>query len=46
MSETTSAVVERTAPAGLVDIAPTVLDLMRLPQPEMMTGRSLIVHDS
>jgi len=31
---------------GLADLAPTVLDLMRLPQPEEMTGRSLIVHDS
>jgi 2,3-bisphosphoglycerate-independent phosphoglycerate mutase len=31
---------------SLADIAPTVLDLMGLPQPEEMTGRSLIVHDS
>ncbi len=30
---------------GLADLAPTILDLMRLPQPEEMTGRSLIVHD-
>jgi 2,3-bisphosphoglycerate-independent phosphoglycerate mutase len=30
---------------SLADVAPTVLDLMRLPQPENMTGRSLIVHD-
>ncbi len=31
---------------SLADIAPTVLDLMGLPQPEEMTGRSLIVRDS
>jgi 2,3-bisphosphoglycerate-independent phosphoglycerate mutase len=31
---------------SLADIAPTVLDLMGLPQPEEMTGRSLIVQDS
>jgi 2,3-bisphosphoglycerate-independent phosphoglycerate mutase len=31
---------------SLTDLAPTVLDLMRLPQPEEMTGRSLIVHGS
>jgi 2,3-bisphosphoglycerate-independent phosphoglycerate mutase len=30
---------------SLADLAPTVLDFMRLPQPEEMTGRSLIVHD-
>ena len=29
----------------LADIAPTVLDLMGLPQPAEMTGRSLVVHD-
>jgi 2,3-bisphosphoglycerate-independent phosphoglycerate mutase len=28
---------------GLADIAPTVLDLLRLPQPPAMTGRSLIL---
>jgi 2,3-bisphosphoglycerate-independent phosphoglycerate mutase len=28
----------------LADLAPTVLELMRLPQTEEMTGRSLIVH--
>ena len=28
---------------GLADIAPTVLDLMGLPIPDEMTGRSLIV---
>jgi 2,3-bisphosphoglycerate-independent phosphoglycerate mutase len=28
-----------------VDIAPTVLQLLNLPQPEEMTGRSLIVAD-
>jgi 2,3-bisphosphoglycerate-independent phosphoglycerate mutase len=27
----------------LADIAPTMLDLMGLPQPEEMTGQSLIV---
>jgi 2,3-bisphosphoglycerate-independent phosphoglycerate mutase len=32
--------------AGLADLAPTVLDLMGLPKPEDMTGRSMIVHDS
>ena len=31
---------------GLADLAPTVLDLMRLPQPKEMAGKSLIVHDS
>jgi len=31
---------------SLVDLAPTVLELMGLPLPEEMTGRSLIVHDS
>jgi 2,3-bisphosphoglycerate-independent phosphoglycerate mutase len=31
---------------GLADLAPTVLDLMHLPQPAEMTGRSLIVRDS
>jgi 2,3-bisphosphoglycerate-independent phosphoglycerate mutase len=31
---------------GLADLAPTILDLMHLPQPAEMTGRSLIVHDS
>jgi 2,3-bisphosphoglycerate-independent phosphoglycerate mutase len=31
---------------GLADLAPTVLDLMQLPQPEEMAGQSLIVHDS
>ena len=31
---------------GLADLAPTVLDLMRLPQPKEMAGQSLIVHDS
>lgn len=30
---------------GLADIAPTVLDLMGLHQPECMTGKSLIVKD-
>jgi 2,3-bisphosphoglycerate-independent phosphoglycerate mutase len=39
---------ERLAPPGgghgrLADIAPTILDLMRLHRPEAMTGRSLIV---
>jgi len=27
----------------LGDIAPTVLDLMGIPQPELMTGKSLLV---
>jgi 2,3-bisphosphoglycerate-independent phosphoglycerate mutase len=31
---------------SLADLAPTVLDLMDLPIPEEMTGRSLIVRDS
>ena len=33
------------APAGgvLADVAPTVLDLMQLPKPDEMTGRSLVV---
>jgi 2,3-bisphosphoglycerate-independent phosphoglycerate mutase len=31
---------------GLADLAPTVLDLMGLPIPKEMSGRSLIVHDS
>ena len=31
---------------SLADLAPTVLDLLGLPRPEEMTGRSLIVHDS
>ena len=30
---------------NLADIAPTVLELMGLPQPVEMTGRSLIVHE-
>ncbi len=30
---------------GLADVAPTVLDIMGLPIPEEMTGRSLLVHD-
>jgi 2,3-bisphosphoglycerate-independent phosphoglycerate mutase len=30
---------------GLSDVAPTVLDLMGIPQPEEMTGRSLIIPD-
>jgi 2,3-bisphosphoglycerate-independent phosphoglycerate mutase len=29
---------------GLADLAPTVLELLGLPSPECMTGRSLIVH--
>lgn len=29
---------------ALADVAPTVLDLLGLPQPEVMTGRSLLVH--
>jgi 2,3-bisphosphoglycerate-independent phosphoglycerate mutase len=31
---------------GLVDLAPTVLELMHIPQPEEMSGRSLIVRNS
>ena len=27
-----------------IDIAPTVLQMLKLPQPEQMTGRSLIVE--
>jgi 2,3-bisphosphoglycerate-independent phosphoglycerate mutase len=40
------AIGRRLRDAGLADLAPTVLDLMGLPKPEDMTGRSLIVHDS
>lgn len=29
---------------GLVDIAPTVLDILGLPKPEEMTGNSIIIH--
>jgi 2,3-bisphosphoglycerate-independent phosphoglycerate mutase len=29
---------------GLSDLAPTLLELLGLPIPEEMTGRSLIVH--
>jgi len=37
----------RTDPAaGLADIAPTILQLLGLPQPAAMTGRSLLVTDS
>jgi 2,3-bisphosphoglycerate-independent phosphoglycerate mutase len=31
---------------GLVDLAPTVLDLMKIPQPEEMSGRTLIDRGS
>jgi 2,3-bisphosphoglycerate-independent phosphoglycerate mutase len=37
---------KRLQAGGLSDIAPTVLDLMGLPIPDEMKGRSLIVHDS
>lgn len=30
----------------LADVAPTLLELLRLPQPEAMTGRTLIDRDS
>jgi 2,3-bisphosphoglycerate-independent phosphoglycerate mutase len=30
----------------LADVAPTILEIMGLPQPEEMTGRSLIVAPS
>ena len=30
---------------GLADIAPTILDLLRVPEPPEMTGRSLILKD-
>jgi 2,3-bisphosphoglycerate-independent phosphoglycerate mutase len=40
------AVGHRLRDGSLEDLAPTVLDLMDLQQPEEMTGRSLIVHDS
>lgn len=33
------------SPGILADIAPTILDLAKLPQPEAMTGKSLIVQD-
>jgi 2,3-bisphosphoglycerate-independent phosphoglycerate mutase len=29
-------------PGALADVAPTILDIMGLPQPEEMTGRSLV----
>jgi 2,3-bisphosphoglycerate-independent phosphoglycerate mutase len=29
-------------PGTLADIAPTILDLMGIPQPEEMTGKSLL----
>jgi 2,3-bisphosphoglycerate-independent phosphoglycerate mutase len=31
---------------GLADLAPTVLELMKIPQPEEMSGRTLIVRNS
>jgi 2,3-bisphosphoglycerate-independent phosphoglycerate mutase len=34
----------RLKPGRLCDVAPTVLELIGLPQPEKMTGTSLIVH--
>jgi bisphosphoglycerate-independent phosphoglycerate mutase (AlkP superfamily) len=37
---------ERSQPARLADIAPTLLDLMELPIPEEWTGRSLLVKRS
>jgi 2,3-bisphosphoglycerate-independent phosphoglycerate mutase len=40
------AIGRRLRDGGLADLAPTVLDLMHMPQPEEMTGRSLIVRDS
>ncbi len=40
------AIGRRLRDSSLEDLAPTILDLMGLPQPEEMTGRSLIVHDS
>jgi len=40
------AIDRRLRDGSLADLAPTVLDLMHLPQPEQMTGRSLIVHDT
>jgi 2,3-bisphosphoglycerate-independent phosphoglycerate mutase len=40
------AIGRRLRDGGLADLAPTVLDLMRLPPSGEMTGRSLIVHDS
>lgn len=30
---------------ALCDVAPTILDIMGLPEPEEMTGRSLLAHD-
>ncbi|KAL9716762.1 hypothetical protein Ac2012v2_001213 [Leucoagaricus gongylophorus] len=32
-------------PGALCDVAPTILDVMGLPQPEDMTGRSLLAHE-
>ena len=34
----------RDHPGALADVAPTVLDVMGLKQPEDMTGQSLIKH--
>ncbi|HXV23265.1 MAG TPA: 2,3-bisphosphoglycerate-independent phosphoglycerate mutase [Alphaproteobacteria bacterium] len=40
------AAVTRLSDGRLADIAPTVLSLLGLPQPEAMTGRSLLVADA
>jgi 2,3-bisphosphoglycerate-independent phosphoglycerate mutase len=40
---TNDAAGRRLRDGGLADLAPTLLELMELPVPEEMTGRSLIV---
>ncbi|MBI2633916.1 MAG: hypothetical protein HYW80_01235, partial [Parcubacteria group bacterium] len=35
---------EKEIAGGLVDVAPTVLDLLGLPKPESMTGQSLLKY--
>ncbi|KAI0783965.1 phosphoglycerate mutase [Irpex lacteus] len=37
---------EEAEEGAICDVAPTVLDILGLPQPEEMTGHSLLAHDS
>ena len=39
-----SRIKNKLGPGALCDIAPTILEIMGLPQPELMTGKSLIVR--